>query len=355
MRVTFRVDASGKIGNGHVYRCLSLAEGLLQKSVEVNFICREHEGNLNDLIKNKSFPVTSLIKPEKKSKTNTYADWLGVSQEDDAEETISVLQDDITDYLVLDHYALGIEWENRVKAMVNNIVIVDDLADSEHNCDVVINQSYFSIKEDYKYLVPSHCKFLLGSEYILLSKPYEEYRSKLHERDNVLKRILVFFTAGDDNGETIKALEGIALAFDSVHVDVVVGESNRYKDEINDKCEQHGWKFHCQIDYMHELISKADVAIGSAGANSWERCALGVPALVTLMADNQQANANALEKMGAAICIGEYSKTSADDYRKALLAFNKDRLQSMSASALKLVDGKGVDRVCDYLLSALNI
>ncbi len=132
---------------------------------------------------------------------------------------------------------------------------------------------------------------------------------------------------------------------------MVVGESNRYKDEINDKCEQHGWKFHCQIDYMHELISKADVAIGSAGANSWERCALGVPALVVLMADNQQANADALEKIGAAVCIGEYTNTRSETYRNALIALDKDRLQSMSVSALKLVDGKGVDRVCEYLLS----
>ncbi len=198
MRVTFRVDASEKIGNGHVYRCLSLAEGLLERGVEVDFICREHDGNLNDLIKSKSFPVTALIKPKKRNEINTYADFLGVSQTDDAEETINALQGDTTDYLILDHYALDIEWESRLKARVNNIILIDDLADSEHICDAVINQSYFSLKEHYKNLVPSHCEFLLGSQYVLLSTSFKNSRNKLLEREGWLKRILVFFTAGDD-------------------------------------------------------------------------------------------------------------------------------------------------------------
>ena len=48
MKVIFRVDASLKMGTGHVMRCLTFAEKLKENMAQVEFICRKHNGNLID-------------------------------------------------------------------------------------------------------------------------------------------------------------------------------------------------------------------------------------------------------------------------------------------------------------------
>ena len=62
MKVVFRVDASIKIGIGHVMRCLTLAEFLCEQGANCCFICREHPGNLIDLISQRGFDVLGLPK-----------------------------------------------------------------------------------------------------------------------------------------------------------------------------------------------------------------------------------------------------------------------------------------------------
>ena len=60
MNVVFRVDASQKIGAGHLMRCLTLAEELRKKSSKITFIARDHVGNLNYLIEEKGFNLCVL-------------------------------------------------------------------------------------------------------------------------------------------------------------------------------------------------------------------------------------------------------------------------------------------------------
>ncbi len=60
MKVVIRVDASLQIGTGHVMRCLTLAEALKQQGAKVEFICREHEGNLLERIGLQGFNVYPL-------------------------------------------------------------------------------------------------------------------------------------------------------------------------------------------------------------------------------------------------------------------------------------------------------
>ena len=55
MNVVFRVDASKKVGNGHFYRCLNLAE-TLKNNHKIYFISK----NLNGLLVNKVFYDSAL-------------------------------------------------------------------------------------------------------------------------------------------------------------------------------------------------------------------------------------------------------------------------------------------------------
>jgi len=51
--ISIHVDASNKIGTGHVMRCLTLAGELREQVCKVQFICREHSGHMTDTITSK--------------------------------------------------------------------------------------------------------------------------------------------------------------------------------------------------------------------------------------------------------------------------------------------------------------
>src|SRR4029079_4764741 len=57
------------------------------------------------------------------------------------------------------------------------------------------------------------------------------------------------------------------------------------------------------VDEMAALMAESDLAIGAAGVTSWERCCLGLPALVLVLADNQRKSAEALHEAGAAYLL----------------------------------------------------
>ena len=68
MRVVFRTDASLEISSGHVMRCLSLARKMKKDaSFDIQFVCRNFEGNLNDLISKSGLKVIELLNPYQKN------------------------------------------------------------------------------------------------------------------------------------------------------------------------------------------------------------------------------------------------------------------------------------------------
>lgn len=355
MKVVFRVDASVQMGTGHLMRCLTLAEALRARGVQTHFICREHVGNLIALLQQKTMPISVLPAPAIKDTAHgeDYSVWLGVTQTEDAEQTIKALNGKKPDWLVADHYGLDMDWEKRLRPHVGRLMVIDDLANRHHDCDVLLDQNYSAEGEQrYSNFVTPLCKVLLGPSYALLRKEFQTMRERLEPRAHELKKILVFFTAGDDQGETLKAMQGIELFGKVECVDVVVGQSNPSNIEISKKCDELRWGYHCQVDYMPKLIAQADLVIGAGGSSNWERCALGAPALVVILAANQAPIAQALGRAGVIYNLGWSHDLQATDYANALNTLDHDRLAAMSEKALALVDAKGADRIADVLLAA---
>jgi spore coat polysaccharide biosynthesis predicted glycosyltransferase SpsG len=220
---------------------------------------------------------------------------------------------------------------------------------------VLLDQNYTEAgAQRYAGLVPSTCLMLLGTSYALLRKEFSEMRRKI-KRASRLENVLVFFTAGNDQGETLKAMHGLKLYGCAKQVDVVVGPANTNIDEIQKMCAVQRWGYHCQVDYMASLIAQADLVIGAGGSSNWERCALGVPALLTVLADNQAAIAAALNAIGVARNLGWYKELQPQDYADALSALGVNDVAEMSAKAMEMVDGLGALRVADALLIGTNI
>jgi UDP-2,4-diacetamido-2,4,6-trideoxy-beta-L-altropyranose hydrolase len=56
---------------------------------------------------------------------------------------------------------------------------------------------------------------------------------------------------------------------------------------------------------MAKLIAEADMAIGGAGSATWERCAMGLPSIIMVLAENQNIAAKDLHSAGVVINLGD--------------------------------------------------
>lgn len=358
----FRTDASQIIGSGHVMRCLTLAEKLRDRGNVAKFISREHKGNLNNLIRSRGFEVYSLRNIRKEFfvdvKTffneNIYQNSLGVSVEEDANDTKDSLQGQKIDWLIIDHYSLGLKWERKMRQHVKNIMVIDDLANRHHDCDILLDQNWFEHPETrYKNLVPLSCTKLFGPKYALLRPEFYKARKLRHETKRKVERLFVFYGGSDPHnltGMTIKALSTPKLAH--LYADIVIGENNTNINQIQNLAQLRGLtNLHIQVDDIATIMAKADLALGSLGVNTWERICLSLPTLAITFSENHNYVTKDLLKFNYINYLGDVS--NIDESRiidKVSEIINDQSLLSEQVKKIKLLEiGEGAKHVSEWL------
>jgi UDP-2,4-diacetamido-2,4,6-trideoxy-beta-L-altropyranose hydrolase len=347
MKVAFRVDASSQIGTGHFMRCLTLAEALKKNGADISFVSRHLSIYLSDMLISKGIELILLNAHDIDASIDelSHASWLGVSQEQDAQEAVKSLSCQVYDWMVVDHYALDVRWENIVRPNVKKIMVIDDLADRHHDCDILLDQNYYSdMQTRYNGKVPSHSQLLLGPNYALLREEFRALRKQLKVRNGKVKKVLVFFGGVDADNYTFQAIEALAEVNAGLQVDVVIGAQHPFKQMIEHACTKHGYVCYIQTSYMAKLMAEADLAIGAGGSSSWERCCLGLPSLLVSLADNQIAIAKELSSIGGCIYIVNRYEVSLKKWLIQFIA-NQELTKKISENAFSIVDGLGVHRV----------
>lgn len=348
MRYVIRVDSSTQVGSGHLMRCLTLA-GRRQREdgAEVHFICRDLPGNLSNLVPEGGYRLHLLPRHDEVTGLSGYAAWLTVPQEVDAEETEAVLESlGQVDCLVVDSYALDGSWEGRMRPIVKEIFVIDDLANRKHDCDVLLDQNFYLDKESrYDGLVPEYCRMLFGPAHALLREEFYEVGRHRRKCRGELKNLLIFYGGSDLTNETCKAVRALLrMSLPEVQIHVVVGGSNPHKREVETLCRLHGFlHYHEQVDNMAELMNMADLMLGAGGTTTWERCFLGLPSLVTAIADNQVQTCKDCHTAGLIDYLGFYDAVSEQDIAKGLLGMDENRMRRMTERCLHIFDeGKGM-------------
>jgi UDP-2,4-diacetamido-2,4,6-trideoxy-beta-L-altropyranose hydrolase len=359
--ILIRTDASVQIGTGHVMRCLTLADELRGRGAEVVFVCREFTGNLCGYIEEKGYIVHRL--PVSDSSEQNFesglkhAAWLGADWQTDARQVEEIIKglETTPDWLVVDHYALDKRWERYLRSYVKKIMVIDDLVDRVHDCDLLLDQNFYeNLESRYDGLVPTWCKKLLGPKYALLRPEFREAQKNLRRRDGHVKRIMIFFGGSDPTNETAKALEAIRmLNRPDIAVDVVVGAFNPHRKAIEQMASDlPDCTCHFNVEDMAVLMARADLAVGAGGTTVWERCILGLPSLVTTVAENQEKTVFDLAESGYLLFLGRSEAVSVDSFYHAL----KTTLQSpcllisFAQKTWSLVDGKGVKRIAQEIM-----
>ncbi|CAD2225373.1 Non-classified, family GTnc [Pseudoalteromonas sp. 3J6] len=354
LNIAFRVDASLNIGSGHVMRCLTLATAIRKAAnVNITFFCRDAAGNSNENIIQSGFELVRMAPPKNTIDLKNYSSWLGTSIDDDCEEFLKLTAGKNYDLIVIDHYAIDNHWHNKVKSITKKIMVIDDLANRIHNCDLLLDQTYQCPTVKYSHLINNHTKLLLGSSFALLRPEFLDF-----QKASIVKKertLLIMFGGTDPDNLTLQVLARVIKLKYFERINVILNKTAKNVKSVFNFAQCHKKVFlHISPSNIAEIMSTATIAIGAAGTTSWERCALGLPAVVIVQADNQREIANALQ---LAEVIRFISIAEIEDKLIKEIEFWQNRLKlsnDVHKNCINICDGKGTVRVTNEVLKVIE-
>ena len=332
-----RLDSSYKIGSGHLMRCSLLADRLKIKGHSVTFLCKNLPGNMSFLIKEKGHKVHQLNSRR--------------LSEEIKEVSVFLRQYAPVDLLVIDHYELDEKWESVMRPYVQKIMVIDDIANRKHDCDILLDQNYYKdMTERYRGLVPVTSKILVGPDYALLRDEFQLLKPARAKEISKVKNILVNFGGMDPMHYCLTFLNllwGHYRQFESYSFIFILGEKNAdfEKSKLFAK-KLPNCKIISSTDSMAKLMTASDLCIGSSGSTALERACLGVASFVAVSASNQEKVAQDGHGFYHHVLNME-----SDELANEILYLISDTayLNRLSKNAFELLKNASVDNLVAYL------
>jgi UDP-2,4-diacetamido-2,4,6-trideoxy-beta-L-altropyranose hydrolase len=327
--ILFRVDATARLGSGHFMRCLALAQAAQRSGEKVAFATA---GPIAQLQRE---PAIETVKIDAEPGSAA-----------DARETTAALHKHEAEWLVLDGYYFGADYQDAIKSGGHRLLVIDDHGTAgRYSAELVLDQNLDASSEPYAARQDS-TRLLLGSRFVLLREEFASWRGWRRETSDQARRVLVTFGGSDPVNATARVLAALA-DFPGVEFVVVIGPqfSAPLPDLPNVRIERN-------VTEMPRLIAECDIALTAAGSTCWELAFLQTPMLLLPIAENQRPIAEALERHGAAVHLGWHADLAPDRIATAVRALldDPDRRRAMAAAGRRLVDGEGAARVLAHLL-----
>lgn len=321
--VAFRCEASHKIGGGHAMRCLVLADTLAARGWTPCFVTRHESAEI----------VPGLARYPR--------------VEPSARDGLLQAAPAGLDLAVVDGYEFDRTVETPLRRFARRLAVIDDLADRPHNCDVLIDQTICRMPDDYCELVSADCRLLLGSAYAILRPDFARLRSAAIARRSPgpAHRVLLSFGASDPKGLGVGVAAALLARPDAPTIDLVPATAGLEAARALAKAHPGRLNVHYRTDDIARLMVEADLAAGAVGTTSWERCALGLPAVAVVTAENQRLIAARLAAAGAIDLVLEDATLAGVAERLCRLAADGPRRSAMAEVAAALVDARGAHRI----------
>lgn len=352
-RVAIRVDASATIGTGHLKRCLSLVQALVEQGARVSLVTRALDGVSAQVLREAPCPVRWLPAPEGEFPINgsdpPHAVWGGVSWAQDARDTVSALKTERPDWLVLDHYAFDARWHDAVRtAWGGQLLVIDDTADRSLAPDVLLDHNWApDHRAKYAGRLKREPRWLAGPRHALLSPAYRS--APRHTFHTEVRSIGIFMGGTDPDGISARVLAACRAAGFAGAIEVVSTAANPHLIALREACAvDPGAMLTLDQADLAAFFARHDLQVGAGGGATWERCCIGAPTIAIAVAANQLAVVPGLASLGALRAATENTLT---EVLRELIADPTAR-QALGERAAELVDGRGAQRVALHLLRA---
>jgi UDP-2,4-diacetamido-2,4,6-trideoxy-beta-L-altropyranose hydrolase len=273
-----------------------------------------------------------------------------VDEAGDAAETSAILIKAACDWVIVDHYSLGLGWEETVRPHLGKLLVIDDLG-RRHSCDVLVDQNLVAgFERRYDGMLSVGAVSMLGPTYALLQDDYADLQPLIKRRNFPPRRIVLYFGDGDVHGMTGRCLAALlSLDRSELSIDVVLRASSPQLATILEiSSKESRVHLHHRLPSLAPLFLAADLAVGAGGATSWERLCLGLPSIIITVAENQEAPAAELSGRGLAVWIGRDTDLDKEELQAKLAAALDHPMNGLIESST-LVDGRGAVRIAAYL------
>lgn len=332
-----RADASPKIGAGHVMRCRALAQAWRSsaRGGPVTFAMAPGAPALEALLREEGHQIATVDR-----EPGSAAD---AGQVGDLARAVGAR------WVVVDGYVFGEDYQRQVQAAELGLLVLDDHGHAGgYPADLVLNQNLGAPEALYERRGPSTL-LLLGLRYMLLREDFLRWRDRAIEVPPRATRVLVTMGGADPDNATLKVLQALAACQGPPpSVQVVAGASNPHLEQLRAHAAAHeGVELLHDVRDMPSLMARAELAVSAAGVTCWELAFMGVPTLLLVLADNQRPGATSAHNQGVAELLGDAASLSPAALTAAVddLAVSRQRRQSLSDTARRLVDGGGAARV----------
>ncbi|WP_084568720.1 UDP-2,4-diacetamido-2,4,6-trideoxy-beta-L-altropyranose hydrolase [Chloroflexus sp. Y-396-1] len=331
-----RTDASVQIGTGHLMRCLALAQAWQDAGGQAVFLMAIKAPALESRLQSEGMEIVHLS--------------VQSGSIDDAIQTSYYAHQVGADWIVVDGYHFGTDYQRIIKNQKCRLLLIDDLGSFEYcYADLILNQNVYAHEELYRNREP-YTQLLLGTRYALLRREFLKWRGWKREIPDVARKVLVTMGGSDPDNVTLKVIQALQqVDLDGLEAIVVVGGSNPHYEELQSAVQdaRSSIRLESNVTNMPELMAWADVAISGGGSTSWELAFMGVPTLTLILASNQRSIAEHLDTMGVVVNLGWYIDVSSMKMAQILTQLLRDpkTRAKMSQCGRQLVDGEGAARV----------
>lgn len=259
--------------------------------------------------------------------------------------------------IALDGYSFDASYQRRLAAEFT-LLTLDDLAAFAPVAQLVVNQNLGFPAEAYPAAPAT--RVLVGAAYVLLRPELREAaRLVLGSAASVTApRILISFGGADPRGLTLPLARALLPRLPPrARVTALLGCATAPRlDRELDGLAATDPRLIVRKDVTHveHALLDADLAILGAGTTTWEALALGIPVLAVVTSAAQRVVAEGLQRFAAARVFGLTDELGDLEHLASEvieLANRPDERATLSARGRALIDGRGVWRVIDALLT----
>ncbi|TSA38388.1 MAG: UDP-2,4-diacetamido-2,4,6-trideoxy-beta-L-altropyranose hydrolase [Porphyromonadaceae bacterium] len=338
MNLFIRVDSDGKIGAGHIMRCIALAQAWQDHGGEVTFISHCESEALRERISKEGFQFIAVKAP------HPHSDDLSITLEYLKRPSAFTLHPSPT-WLVLDGYHFTTEYQKTIRDGGIRLLVIDDMNHLPHyHADILLNQNIHA--PELTYHCDENTTLLLGTQYALLRREFLKHSNFQRHIPERAKNILVTLGGADPDNVTLKVIEALKLLDDpGIEVKIIVGPVNPHKNILLQSLSST--RSACELlinpPNMPELMAWADMAISAGGSTCWELALMAVPGLLFILSENQEPIAVYFNKSKAAQNLGWHSRYNFNELSDLIFSLILDfkARKAMSDNNKDLIDGMG--------------
>lgn len=382
--IYFRTDGNSEIATGHLMRCLAIARTCLHKGASVTFVVSDEESRSlleERFTVSQEFPVICLYRsyrdldgevPALLSRLS--ADRSAANDPDAA--PASCIQD--RPWLFIDSYYATASYFQALRPCFRTAYL-DDLKSFDCAVDLVVN---YDTSEDCPWYDNASRK-LLGIQYTPLREQFHSPRYEVRQQvtnillstggtdpygvaESLLHHLYDTDTCHDCSitllGQNNMHMPGASYqpqdltSLQSMQYHILTSRTNTRYTALTALAQAHPQiHIHTNVSDVAALMASCDLAVSAGGTTLCELCAVGVPSVSYLMAENQRTAVDTYARLGLIPCAGDIRTTAVQALRHILafllhMAPNYAARAGVSSSMRSLHDGAGTDRIATALL-----